>query len=148
MVRGHRFSTSATLGSISDSIALGRRRVTLSEAGTMRVESIHGAEGVLTVRCMGTVGSGSESTGSMRLVVETLDGWMRENHDQAVREIVVDFSDVDYRWGDAPLACFLPLIRKGVQRVRFLPGPNSASALESLLAAANIPWFSVERPDA
>ncbi|MFM7162203.1 MAG: hypothetical protein ACKO3P_17760 [Planctomycetaceae bacterium] len=73
---------------------------------------------------------------------------MRENHDQAVREIVVDFSDVDYRWGDAPLACFLPLIRKGVQRVRFLPGPNSASALESLLAAANIPWFSVERPDA
>ena len=111
----------------------------------MRIESIHGADGVLSVRCTGTVGIGSESTASLRPVGEALAGWIREHH---VREIVVDFTEVDYRWGDAPVACFMPFLREGVQRIRFLAGTGNAQALESLLVAANVPWFAVERADA
>jgi hypothetical protein len=111
----------------------------------MRLESIHCADGVLFVRCAGTVGIGSESTSSMRPVGDALAGWMSEHRDQTIREIVVDFIEVDYRWGDAPVACFMPFVRDGIQRIRFLAGVNSAAALESLLASVNLPWFSVQR---
>ena len=114
----------------------------------MRIESIHGADGVLSVRCTGTVGIGSESTASLRPVSEALAGWIREHRDHHVREIVVDFTDVDYRWGDAPVACFMPFLGEGVQRILFLAGTGSAQALESLLVAANVPWFAVERAGA
>jgi hypothetical protein len=115
----------------------------------MEVESIHGAEGVLRLRCSGIVGIGSESTASMRPVSDAVAGWMRDHPDQAVREIVVDFTAVDYRWGDAPAACFIPFRRHGVRRVRFLAGAGSAQALESLFGALNLlPWFAVERADA
>lgn len=114
----------------------------------MRIESIHGADGVVSVRCSGTVGIGSESTASLRPVGEAVAAWIRENRDHRVREIVVDFTDVDYRWGDAPIACFIPFIRGGVERIRFLAGSDNAQALESLMVAAHLPWFVVERVDA
>ena len=114
----------------------------------MRVESIDGAEGVVSVRCTGTVAIGSESIASMRPVGDALARWMREHPDQPVREVVVDFTDVDYQWGDAPVACFMPFILKGIQHVRYLAGSASAPALEGLVASTNLPWFSVERADA
>ena len=114
----------------------------------MRVESIHYVDGLLNVRCTGTIGIGTESTVSMRPVGDAVAGWLREHRDEAVREIEVDFREVDYRWGDAPVACFIPFLRDGVQAVRFLAGASSAPALESLIAVARLPWFSVQRVDA
>jgi hypothetical protein len=111
----------------------------------LRLESMHGGEGVLSVRCTGTVGIGSASNASMHPVRDALAGWMREHEDETVREIVVDLTDVDYQWGDAPVSCFVPFVREGVKRIRFLAGPGSAPALESLVETANMPWFSVER---
>jgi len=114
----------------------------------MQVESIHGADGVLSIRCSGTVGIDSESTTSLRPLGDVISGWMRVQEEEAVREIVVDFTDVDYRAGDAPVACFLPFVRRGVERVRFRAGPRSATALRSLLATSNLPWFALEQADA
>jgi hypothetical protein len=115
----------------------------------MQVESIHGAGGVLSIRCSGTVGAGSESTAALRPLGNVITGWMRvqEEEEETIREIVVDFTDVDYRSGDA-IACFLPFVRRGVERVRFRAGPRSAKALRSLLATSNLPWFALEQAEA
>ena len=114
----------------------------------MRVESIQGVEGVLSVRCTGTVGIGTESTFSMRPLGDAIATWRREHPGEAVREVEVDFREVDYLWGDAPVACLIPFLRNGVQSIRLLAGANSASALESLLAATKLPGFSVQRAGA
>ncbi|HEX5138937.1 MAG TPA: hypothetical protein VFY93_18345 [Planctomycetota bacterium] len=114
----------------------------------MQVESVHGAHGVLSIRCSGTVGIGFASTASLRPLGAVISGWMRVQEEEAVREIVVDFTNVDYRWGDAPVACFLPFVRRGVERVRFRAGPRSAKALRSLLAVSNLPWFALEQAEA
>jgi hypothetical protein len=109
------------------------------------IESIQSTEGVLKVRCSGTVATGTGSIDSMRPVSDAVADWIREHPDHAVRELVVDFTDVDYQWGDAPVACLLPFIRQGVQQIRYLSSANSGPALESLLALTHLPWFSVER---
>jgi hypothetical protein len=114
----------------------------------LRVGSIECAAGVLRVRCKGTIGIGTESVASMEPLSEALEVWMRENPDHAVREIIVDFRDVDYRWGDAPISCLLPFLVTGVQRVHYVASASSAPALEDLLRTAAMPGFSVERADA
>ena len=110
----------------------------------MRVESIEYADGVLRVRCSGTIGTGTESVASMEPLSEALNGWMREHANHPVKEIIVDFRDVDYRWGDAPISCLLPFLRKGVQRVHYVASARSAPALQNLLRMAAMPGFSVE----
>jgi hypothetical protein len=112
------------------------------------VDSLHSAKQVLKVRCSGTIGIGSESVSSMRPLANAVAAWLRSHPDQSVREIVVDFTDVEYRWGDAPVSCLLPFIRQGVDRVRFLASGRCASALEGLFAATNMHWFSIEQVDA
>ena len=113
----------------------------------MRVALTQAADGVLRVCCTGTVGIGTESTASMQPVSQAIHDWMHEHRGETVREIEVDFRDVDYRWGDAPVACFVPFLRDGVQQFRFLAGASSGPALESLFAAVRMPWFSVQRLD-
>ena len=115
--------------------------------GPLRVESIHAADGIVHIRCTGTVGIGSESISSLSPASDAVARWMREHPDHAVREIVVDFTEVDYRWGDAPVACFMPFVVKGIQHVKFVAGPASAPALEDLVGAVNMPWLSVEHAD-
>lgn len=88
---------------------------------------------------------GSESIDSMCPVSDAIAVWIREHPDHAVREILVDFTNVNYQWGDAPVACLLPFIRQGVEHFRFRASANSALALESLLGPMQLPWFSVER---
>jgi hypothetical protein len=83
----------------------------------------------------------------MRCVSDALAGWMSAHADHSVREIVVDFTDVDYRWGDAPISCMIPFCRRGDRRVRYVASAGSAAALDSLFGMANVPWFSVERID-
>jgi len=97
-----------------------------------RGESIEGAEGVLRVRCSGTVGIGTESVDSMRSLTDAVASWMGQYPDDFVRDIVVDFTDVDYRWGDAPVSCLLPFFRQGIQRVHYVATASSALALETL----------------
>jgi hypothetical protein len=80
-------------------------------------------------------------------VASAVAEWLRAHSDQSVREIFVDLTDVDYRWGDAPVLSLLPFIQQGVQQIRFRASASSAPALESLLAATRLPWFSVERVD-
>ena len=113
----------------------------------MRVESIDVAEDLLRVRCSGTVAIGTESIASMRPVADALTAWMSEHPDHPVRVISVDFREVDYRWGDAPVSSLLPFVRQGVQQFVYLASRKSAPALETLISIANMPWFSVERQD-
>jgi hypothetical protein len=111
----------------------------------VRVESIDCSAGVLSVRCSGVVGIGGQSVASMRCVSDALAEWMGAHSDDSVREIIVDFTDVDYRWGDAPISCMIRFCRRGDRRVHYVASAGSAAALEGLFRMANIPWFSVER---
>jgi hypothetical protein len=113
----------------------------------MHVESLYGDERILKVRCSGKIGHGSESVSSMRPLASAIDAWLNSYADDAVDEIVLDFTDVEYGCGDAPVVCLLPFIKRGVERFRFLASAHSASALESVLATLKLPWFSVERVD-
>jgi hypothetical protein len=113
----------------------------------IRVDSIQSAGTVLTVRCSGEVAIGSASVTSMRSLSDAVEHWIREHRHRTISEIVMDFSAVHYRWGDAPISCFIPFVRRGVQRIRFLADAATAEALENLFRAANMPWFSVQRTD-
>lgn len=130
-------------------VACGARSLSASrQAYLMRVETIEASEGLLRVRCSGIVGVGTESVASVRPVTDAVADWITEHPGQAVQEIVMDFRDVDYRWGDAPVSGLMPLLLRGVRRVHYIASVRNASALESLLGAAKIPGFSVERVDA
>jgi len=111
----------------------------------IRVDSIQSADTVLTVRCSGEVAIGSASVTSMRPVGDAVERWIHEHPDRPVLEIVVDFTTVDYQWGDAPVSCFTALVKRGVQRIRFLAQAGTAEALESLFHSTNMRWFTVER---
>ena len=54
----------------------------------------------------------------------------------------MDFTDVDYQWGDAPVACFMPSVLKGIQHVG--TGRLGRALPWRVLWSTNLPWFSLD----
>jgi hypothetical protein len=76
----------------------------------MQVDNIDFIDSVLVVKCSGVFGIGSEGNPSGSLLTKSIDEWMLSHPDERVEELVIDYSDVEYSWGDGPVSSMIPFI--------------------------------------
>ena len=114
----------------------------------MQINSLHFNDAVLTVICAGTFGVGSEGNPSGKLLMEAIDRWMLAHPGDRVEQAVIDFTHVDYTWGDGPVWSLLPFIRNGLTKVRLKASSQNWKPLDELIHVTNLPWFVAEGPDA
>jgi hypothetical protein len=91
----------------------------LSEAidTKMQVDDINYREGMLQVKCSGEYGVGSDGNPSADLLAKYIALWIADHPDQPVAQIDVDYSEVDYSWGDGPVSSMFPFVAKGVTKI-------------------------------
>lgn len=68
----------------------------------MEVDDLNYRDGVPYVKCSGEYGVGSDGNPSAELLENVIAQWITEHH--PVTQIDVDYSEVDYSWGDGPLS--------------------------------------------
>ncbi len=109
----------------------------------MKVTGLEFNEGVLRVTCTGEHGVGSEGHPSAILVKSSIDQWIESHPGQSVSLIEVDYTEVDYVFGDGPVSSLMGFYQQGVSRFRLIAGPNNLESLEGLVKGCNIPYFEV-----
>jgi len=114
----------------------------------MQIDTVEFSESVLRVKCSGPFGVGSEGNPSGRLLKLSIERWIATNPEERVKQIDIDYSDVDYTWGDGPLWSIVPFIQQGVTKIRLIAGSQNWKSLENLVGASGLPWVVVERRDA
>jgi hypothetical protein len=114
----------------------------------MQIDSIDFSDPVLMVRCSGAFGIGSKGNPSGKLLTESIERWMLSHPGECVEQVVIDYTHVDYSWGDGPLWSMLPFIKRGLTKVRLIASPRNRKPLKELVNASRLPWFVVEGPDA
>jgi len=114
----------------------------------MKIDTIEFNDSVLTLRCSGTFGIGSEGNPSGILITESVEGWMLSHPGENVEQLVVDYTNVEYSWGDGPLSSVIPIIKRGVAKVLLVPSVRNRESLETLVSESNVPWVMVEVLDA
>src|SRR5262245_45572842 len=100
---------------------------------------------VLMVKCSGRFAMGS--AGVSEPLLPAVKRWIVSHADSRVTEIVVDFREVEYSWGDGPVSSMVSLLHHGVSRFRFLASPSNQDALTSLIKASKLPGFVISRSD-
>ena len=114
----------------------------------MRIDTIEFSESVLRMKCSGPFGIGSEGNPSGRLLKQSIESWITSHPGEHVKQIDIDYSDVEYTWGDGPLSSIIPFIQQGVIKIRLIGGSQNWKSLENLVGASGLPWVVVERRDA
>jgi hypothetical protein len=99
----------------------------------MQVDNIRYHEGVLEVKCSGEYGVGSDGNPSADLLAKKIALWIADHPDRPVVQIDVDYSEVDYSWGDGPLSSMFPFIAEGVTKIRLIASSQNRESLESLV---------------
>jgi hypothetical protein len=97
--------------------------------------------GILMLKCRGLFGVGSKGQPSGELLARTIEHWIAEHAGKRLNEIEVDYSEVDYAWGDWPVSSMVLFLRHGVERFHLVAGPANYAALRSLVEGCNLPWF-------
>ena len=110
----------------------------------MKIESVSSEGAILTVQCSGVFRVSSESMSPGNLITGAINRWMIENPNKQLEEIVLDFTLVDYVWGDGVLWSLLQFKKRGVSKFRLLSSPKNHKTLEGHNALAG-GWFHVER---
>lgn len=90
----------------------------------------------LLITCSGVYGVGSEGTLSGRLVHDAIKPFMDSDAEQP-SEFVIDFTGVEYVWGDGPAWSVLPWAAKGV-KVTYLASDRTATALRDLFSGTHL----------
>jgi hypothetical protein len=67
---------------------------------------------------------------------------------ERVEQLVIDYANVKYSWGDGPVSSVIPFVKRGVTKIRLIAGRRNLKPLQELVNASHLPWFVVERPDA
>jgi hypothetical protein len=105
----------------------------------MTVDSVEYTDSVLRVKCSGSFGVGSKGNPSAKVLRETIESWMNAHTEERVEKIEIDYTDVEYSWGDGPVSSVLPLIKRGVNRIRLIASPQNRAALQSLVDSSGFP---------
>ena len=101
----------------------------------------------LTVSCSGRFGVGSRGNVSGDLIARTVKGWIAANSKQQLAVIEVDYTRVEYAWGDGPVSSLVVFIQHGIQRFRLIAGPSNSNSLKNLLESCRLPGFELVRKD-
>ena len=113
----------------------------------IEVEIVRFDDGVLSVKCSGAFGIGSNGHASTGKLTHVIEHWRKAHPTQRVCRLVIDYSLVDYQWGDGPISAILPFIESGIDEVRLLASRENRESLERLVSECALPWFEVIGPD-
>jgi hypothetical protein len=114
----------------------------------MQIDAVEFSESVLRVKCSGPFGIGSAGNPSGRLLNQSIERWITTHPGERVKQIDIDYADVDYTWGDGPLWSIVPFILQGIIKIRLIGGSQNGKSLENLVRTSGLPWVVVERRDA
>ena len=103
--------------------------------------------GVLQVKCAGTFGPGTDGDRSGELLTRTIQRWIADHPAETLTQIEIDYTGVDYSWGDAPVSSMVGLLNHGVSRFRLVASSSNCDSLKRLLESCNLPWFELVRSD-
>ena len=109
----------------------------------MKVTDLEFVDGVLRVTCGGKHGEGSQGQPSAELVRSSIERWIESHPDQSVAQIDVDYTDVDYAWGDGPVSSLVQFYKQGVSKMRIIASRKNLDPLEELVTSCNIPFIEV-----
>lgn len=98
---------------------------------------------MITVRCVGSFGTGSKGNPSTQLVAESVKNWMDQHPDDFVAGIILDLREVEYEWGDGPISSLIPLLSLSVGSLGILASDENRAALQNLVAASKVPYLFV-----
>ena len=104
----------------------------------MRIHSVDFDHSVLSVRCSGVFGIGSEGNPSGILLTESIERWMLSHPGQHVEQLVIDYADVEYSWGDGPVSSVIPFIKRGVTKVRLIASQQNLEPLQELVDGSDM----------
>jgi hypothetical protein len=112
-----------------------RRREPLNRAATkpFTINSIDVRGDCLFIVCSGEFGVGSEGNPSADLIVETAVQWMDTHPDSSLTHAVIDFTDVDYYWGNGPTSAAARIGRRGLRSITIKSNDTNREPLENLL---------------
>jgi hypothetical protein len=109
----------------------------------MQIGSLEFRDSILSVRCLGVFGIGTDGNPSGMLLSKSIKAWMETHPEAKVEQIDVDFTEVDYTWGDGPVSCLVIFVAQGVARIHFIPSHQNRKPLENLIKFSKFPWFTV-----
>ncbi len=113
----------------------------------MRISRIRFDAGCLAVTCSGVFGVGSAGNSSGEAVAAAIENWIGSHPEMRVERLLVDYSDVQYSWGDGVMSSLIRFVKNGVGQISLVGSPENIEAIRSLVASSKLPWFSVlERP--
>ena len=102
-------------------------------------------DGVARIRCAGVFGVGSAGNPSGHVLKAALEELLG-GHEGEASAVVVDFTEVEYQWGDGPVWAVYPAWRRGLH-VTYLARGQVAAALRGLVEATGPgDWISIQ-PD-
>lgn len=93
-------------------------------------------EGRLRITCSGVFGVGAEGNLSGRILGDAIKRLM-DGEAEPPSEVVIDFTDVEYEWGDGPAWSVLPWAVKGLT-VTYLARGRAAMGLQDLFSEARL----------
>ena len=114
----------------------------------MQIDSLEFTNLILRVKCSGVFGIGSAGNSSGELLRHSIEQWLTSHPKDQVDELAIDLTKVDYSWGDGPVSSMVPLIKRGVRKVRLVASPTNRKSLQDLVNVCRLPWFVVEELDA
>ena len=113
----------------------------------MQIDGLFHRDRVLSVKCSGRFGIGSEGNPSAELLKSSIQHWIDAHPGVLIEQLDIDYSKVEYSWGDGPLWSAYPLVRRGVKKIRLIASAQNQAALESLVTESRMPWFVVVPQD-
>lgn len=109
----------------------------------MQIDSLEFRDSILSVKCSGVFGIGTDGNPSGMLLSKSIKAWMENHPESKVEQICVDFTEVDYTWGDGPVSCLVIFIARDVTRIHYIASHLNRKPLENLIKLSKFPWFTV-----
>ena len=114
-----------------------------SELVGMQIDSLEFHDSILSVKCSGVFGIGTDGNPSGRLLSKSIKAWMENHPESKVEQIYVDFTGVDYTWGNGPVSSLVIFVARGVTRVHYIASHQNRKPLENLIKLSRFPWLTV-----
>lgn len=98
----------------------------------VRVTACDFGSGVLKLKCSWVFGIGSKGNPSAAKITKVIEHWISDHPETLVTGLELDYTDVDYSWGDGPISSLIPFVVRGITKVCFVTSSRNYAALESL----------------
>lgn len=95
----------------------------------MKIENISKINNIITIKCSGKILKGSESNGYFLSILENID----RNINEKIKEIILDFTDVEYISGDAAISVFTKYLYKNKLHLTYIATGKTFLNLKSII---------------